>query len=207
MLFGLDAAGLAIAVIAVAPLALPLAMADSTVPINDLPQSRVVLTRRNLMLRLTVAVTVALWYVGPGLSYLTIAAVIVGLPVPLALSRLLAARRGRLELGLLYQPLHGNLLSHRMQFLNMLMLCTLLAFTMFTGAYDAAAFGFSQGTYRAFVIAFFGGLLVLLLVAAVPLKHVRLASSLLMLGGSVFLATQLVMIFRPAPNPCRSHPR
>ena len=68
----------------------------------------------------------------------------------------------------------------------MLMLCTLLAFTMFTGAYDAAAFGFSQGTYRAFVIAFLGGLLVLLLVAAVPLKHVRLASDLLMLCGSVF---------------------
>jgi len=176
-------------------------MADSTSPINDLPQSRVVLTRRNLTLCLTVAVTVALWYVGPGLSYLTIAAVIVGLPIPLALSRLLAARRGRLELGLLRQPLHGNLLAHRLQFLNMLMLCTLLAFTMFTGAYDAAAFGFSQGTYRAFVIAFFGGLLVLLLVAAVPLEHVRLASDLLMLCGSVFLATQLVMIFRPAPNP------
>jgi hypothetical protein len=54
VLFGVDAAGLVVAIVAVAPLALPLAMADSTTPINDLPQSRPVLTRRNLMLCLTV---------------------------------------------------------------------------------------------------------------------------------------------------------
>jgi hypothetical protein len=138
-------------------------MADSTAVIKDMPQSRVVLTRRNLILCLTVAVTVAVWYAGPGLSYLAIAALVVGLPIPLALSRLLAARRDRLELGLLRQPSlgaaravptlavpqsHDNLLPHRLQFLNMLVLCGLLAFTLFTGAYDAAAFGFSHGGYR-----------------------------------------------------------
>jgi hypothetical protein len=155
--FGVDAAGLVVAIIAVASLALPLAMADSTAAIKDMPQSRVVLTRRNLILCLTVAVTVAVWYAGPGLSYLAIAALVVGLPIPLALSRLLAARRDRLELGLLRQPFslgaaravptlaaprsRGNLLPHRLQFLNMLVLCGLLAFTLFTGAYDAAAFG------------------------------------------------------------------
>ena len=201
VMFGVDAAGLVVAIIAVAPLALPLAMADSTAPIKDLPQSRVVLTRRNLMLCVTVAVTVAVWYAGPGLSYLAIAALVVGLPIPLALSRLLAARRDRLELGLLRQPLGGNLLPHRLQFLNMLVLCGLLAFTLFTGAYDAAAFGFSQGGYRAFLIAYLGGLLVLLLAAAVPLKHVRSASNLLMLCGSAFIAAQTLMIFRPAANP------
>jgi hypothetical protein len=144
---------------------------------------------------------VAVWYAGPGLSYLAIAALVVGLPIPLALSRLLAARRDRLERRLLRQPLRSNLLPHQLQFLNMLVLCGLLAFTLFTGAYDAAAFGFSQGVYRAFLIAYLGGLLVLLLAAAVPLKHVRSASNLLMLCGSVFIAAQTLMIFRPAANP------
>ena len=200
-LFGLEIAGLVVALVAVAALALPLAMADSATPIRDLPERRLVLTRRNLMLCLTVAVTVAGWYAGPGLSFLAIAALVLGLPIPLALSRLLAARRGRLELGLLRQPLGANLLPHRLQFLNVLLVCVLLASTLFTGAYDAAALDFSKGAHRAFQIAFLGGLLVLLLAAVVPLKHVRLASNLLVLASSLFIATQLVMIYRPAVNP------
>lgn len=201
LVFGLDAADLVVSLIAVAALALPLAMADSGKLIRDLPHSRPVLTRRNLILCLTVAVTVATWYAGPGLSYLPIAALVIGLPVPLVLSRLLAARHDRLQLGLLHNPPRGNLLMHWLQFGNMLVLCGLLASTLFTGAYDAAAFGFGQGTYRAFLIAFLGGLVVLLLVAAVPLKHVRMASNLLMLSGSLFIVAQLVMIFRPAGDP------
>jgi hypothetical protein len=120
--------------LAVAALVLPLLMVDSATPIKDLPESRLVLTRRNLMLCLTVVVTVAEWYAGPGLSFLAIAALVLGLPVPLALSRLLAARRGRLELGLLRQPLGANLLLQRLQFVNMLLVCSLLAFALFTGA-------------------------------------------------------------------------
>jgi hypothetical protein len=161
----------------------------------------VVLTRRNLLLCLTAAVTVATWYAGPGLSYLPIAALIIVLPIPLALSRLLAARRGRLEVGLLRQPFRRGLLPHRLQFLNMLLLCALLASTLLTGAYSPAAFGFSAGADRAVLGAFVGGLLVLLLAAAVPLKHVRAASNLLILGGSLFIAAQLIMIYRPAANP------
>lgn len=201
LMFGLDAADLVVSLIAVVALALPLAMADSGKLIGDLPQSRPVLTRRNLILCLTVAVTLATWYAGPGLSYVPIAALVIGLPIPLVLSRLLAARHDRLQLGLLRNPLRGNLLPHWLQLVNMLVLCGLLASTLFTGAYDPAAFGFGQGTYRAFLTLFLGGLVVLLLVAAVPLKHVRVASNLLMLSGSLFIAVQLVMIFRPAGNP------
>jgi hypothetical protein len=73
-----------------------------------------------------VAATVATWYAGPGLSYLPIAAFIVGLSIPLVLSRLLAAR---------------------------------------------------------------------------PLKQVRTALNLLVLSGSLFIAAQLLMIYRPAANP------
>ena len=176
-------------------------MADSATPIRDLPESRMVLTRRNLLLCLTVAVTVGAWYAGPGQSFLPIAALIVGLPIPLALSRLLAARRRRLQLGLLRHPFRRNLLPHLLQFLSVLLLCGLLASTLFTGAYDASALGFSDGAYKAFQIAFLGGLLVLLLAAAIPLKHVRLASNLLVLASSLFIATQLVMIYRPPVNP------
>ena len=200
-LFGLDAAGLAVALIGVAALALPLAMADSATPIRELPGDRVVLTRRNAMLCATAAVTVAVWYAGPGLSYLPIAALIVGLPIPLALSRLLAARHGRLELGLLRHPFQRGLLSQRLQFLNVLLLCGLLVSTLFTGAYDPVAFGFSLDAHRFIQISFLGGLLVLLLAAAVPLKHVRVASNLLVVGGSLFVAVQLVMIYRPPAGP------
>ena len=201
VLFGVGGAGLVVSLMMVTALALPLAMTDSVLPIRDLPESRPVLTRRNLTLCLTVAVTVAVWYAGPGLSYLSIAALIVGLPIPLALSRLLAARRGRLELGLLRQPLRRGLLLHRLQFLNVLLLCGLLAGTLFTGIYDASTLDFSAAAYRAFLAAFVGGLVVLLLVAAVPLKHVRLASNLLALCGSLFIAAQLVMIYGPVANP------
>lgn len=86
------------------------------------------------MLCLTVAVAVAGWYSGPGLSFLAIAALVLGLPIPLALSRLLAARRVRLELGLLRQPLGANLLLHRLQLLNVLLVRVLQASTLFTGA-------------------------------------------------------------------------
>jgi hypothetical protein len=143
-LFGLEITGLVVALVAAGALALPLAMADSATPIRDLPERRLVLTRRNLMLCLTVAVTVAGWYTGPGQSFLAIAALVLGLPIPLALSRLLAARRGRLELGLLRQPMGANLLPHRLQFLNVLLVCVLLASTLLTDAYDAAALDLSR---------------------------------------------------------------
>jgi Peptidase family M23 len=200
-LFGLNTADLVLALIAVAALALPLAMADSSVSISELPSGRAVLTRRNLMLCLTAAVTVAVWYAGPGLSYVPIAALIVGLPIPLALSRFLAARRGRLELNLLRHPLRRGLLPQRLQFLNVLLLCGLLFATLFSGAYDAVAFGFSPGVQRVFQVCFVGGLVVLLLAAAIPLKRLRVASNLLVLGGSLFIAVQLVMTYRPPVDP------
>jgi hypothetical protein len=49
-LFGLDTADLVLALITVAALALPLAMADSGMPVSELPSGRIALTRRNLML-------------------------------------------------------------------------------------------------------------------------------------------------------------
>jgi hypothetical protein len=48
-----------------------------------------------------------------------------------------------LELGLLRQPLDANLLPHRLQFLNVLLLGGLPASTLITGAFDASAFDLS----------------------------------------------------------------
>jgi len=200
-LFGLDVAGLVVALVAVAALILPLVMADSALPIRELPSGRVVVTRRNLLLCVTAAVIVAVWYAGPGLSYLPIAALVVGLPIPLVLSRFLAARRGRLELELLRHPFRRGLLPQQLQFLNVLLLCGLLVATLFTGAYDAVAFGFSPGAYRAIQIGFVGGLLVLLLAAVFPLKHLRVASNLLVLAGSTYIVVQLGMIYRTPVDP------
>jgi hypothetical protein len=45
----------------------------------------------------------------------------------------------------------------------MLLLCGLLVATLFMGAYDDDAFGFAQGAYMVFLIAFLSGMLVLLL--------------------------------------------
>ena len=124
----------------------------------------------------------------------------VGLPIPIAVSRLLAARRGRLELGLLRQPLGTNLLPHRLQFLNVLLVCVLLASALFTGAPTPPPWVFPRTPTR-YSRSVPRRVLVLLLSAAVPLKHVRLASNLLVLTSSLFIATQLVMIYRPAENP------
>jgi hypothetical protein len=81
----------------------------------------------------------------PGLSYLPIAALVIGLPIPLVLSRLLAARHDRLQLGLLRNLLRGNLLPHWLQLVNMLVLCGLLASTLFTGAYGRRSLRLRSG--------------------------------------------------------------
>ena len=68
-LFGLDGSGLAVTCLAVVALALPLAMTDAP---SDTRPDGLLLTRRNLILSLTVLVVVADWYAGRGLSLLPI---------------------------------------------------------------------------------------------------------------------------------------
>ena len=69
-LFGLDGSGLAVTCLAVVALALPLAMADAKADVP--PTGWFLLTRRNLILSLTVFVVVADWYGARGLSLLPI---------------------------------------------------------------------------------------------------------------------------------------
>jgi hypothetical protein len=200
-LFGPELTGLVVALLAVLVLALPLTMAESPERVDELGVNRLVATRRNVILSLTVLLTVAAWYAGLGLSYLPIAVLVLGLPVLLAITRWVAAGRGRLEYGLWRRPLNSGLGQHRLQLVNILVLCVLLGLTLRTGAYDATALGISGGSHRALQTAFLAGLAALGLLALVPLKRIRLGSVLLVLAGSVFVATQLLMVYQPAAEP------
>jgi Peptidase family M23 len=195
-LVGLRPLGLIAPVLVLIALALPLAMTDAE------PDARLgswfLLTRRNLILSLTVLVTVGIWYGGPGLSYLPIAVLVIVLPVFVAISRLVAARRLQLGDSLLRQPLRPGLAPQRLQLVNVVVLCGLLALTLGTGTYDAAALGLSQTAHRVFVALFLGGLVAFVLLALVPLRGVRMGSNVLVVVGSIFLAVQLVLLYLPA---------
>jgi hypothetical protein len=164
---GLGLLRLIVPLVAVIALALPLAMTDA----EPDPRSggRFLLTRRNLILSMTVLVTVGVWYGGPGLSYLPIAVLVIVLPVFVAISRLVAARRRQLGDSLLRQPLRPGLAPQRLQLVNVVLLCGLLALTLGTGTYDAAALGLSPTAHRVFVALFLVGLAAFVLLALIPL--------------------------------------
>jgi Peptidase family M23 len=194
-LFGLDGSGLAVTCLAVVALALPLAMADAK---TDKPQTGwFLLTRRNLILSLTVLVVVADWYGARGLSLLPIAVLVLSLPLIIGFSRLVAARRQRLEYGLLRRPFRAGLGPQRLQLANVILLCALLALTVYVGVYNPVALQLSPGLHRILQAAFMLGLAVLVLLCLVPLRQVRAASNLLVAAGTIFLAVQLISVYRP----------
>ena len=194
-LFGLDGSGFAVTCLAVVALALPLAMADAK---TDKPQTGwFLLTRRNLILSLTVLVVVADWYGGRGLSLLPIAVLVLSLPLIIGFSRLVAARRQRLEYGLLRQPLRAGLGPQRLQLANVILLCALLALTVYVGVYNPVALQLSPGLHRILQAAFMLSLAVLVLLCLVPLRQVRAGSNLLVAAGTIFLAVQLISVYRP----------
>ena len=155
-LFGLDGSGLAVTCLAVVALALPLAMADAKA--DAPPSGWFLLTRRNLILSLTVLVVVADWYGGRGLSLLPIAVLVLTLPLLIGPSRIVAARRQRLEYGLLRQPLRAGLGPQRLQLANVILLCALLALTVQAGVYDPVALQLTPGLHRVLIAAFVLGL-------------------------------------------------
>jgi hypothetical protein len=88
-----------------------------------------------------------------------------------------------------------------LQLVNYLVLCGLLAAAMLPGTFDVLRLDLSPAGYQAFRIAYIAGLAVLALLALVPLRRVRLAGNLAVLAGSVFLAVQLVTVYRPPAQP------
>ena len=200
VLFGMNGSGLVVSVLAFVALALPLAMSDAPADPEPEPGGWFLPTRRNLILSLTLLVTVATWYGSQGHSFLPLAVLVLVVPLVLVVTRLVAARRGRLEYGLLRDPLRRGLGPQRLQLVNVVLFCGLAALTVPTGAYAAIAVQL-PGPYRVLLVGFFAGLAALVLLALVPLRRVRLGSNLLVAAGTIFLAVQLVQVYRPAVDP------
>jgi hypothetical protein len=78
-----------------------------------------------------------------------------------------------------------------------MLFCALLALTLTTGAYDPVALQLTPGVHRAFVVAFVLGLVAFVLLRLVPLRRVRLGSNLLVTAATIFLAAQLISVYRP----------
>ena len=175
-LFGLDGSSLAVIVLAVVALALPLAMADAKA---DAPRSGwFLLTRRNLILSLTVLVVVADWYGGRGLSLLPIGVLVLTLPLYIGSSRIVAAWHQRLDYGLLRHPLRTGLGPQRLQLANVILLCAVLALTVQAGVYDPEALQLTPGMHRLLIAAFVLGLLAfVLLLPSHPLNLFPSSSS------------------------------
>jgi hypothetical protein len=171
LLAGMDSSGLVVTVVAVIALALPLAMTDATS--DELPAGWFLLTRRNLILSLTILVSVATWYGALGHSFIPIAVFVLVLPMLIGLSRLVAARKGRLEYGLLREPLRPGLGPHRLQLVNVVLFCGLAALTVSTGAYEAIALQL-PGVYRVLLTLFFTCLVAFVLLALLPAGAARL---------------------------------
>jgi hypothetical protein len=123
---------------------------------------------------------------------------VIVLPVYIGLTRIVAARRGRLEYGLLRRPLRSGLAPHRVQLVNVVLLCGLLALTLPAGTYDAAALDLSSAGHKVFVGLFMLGLAAFVVFALVPLKRIRAGSNLMVAAGTIFLAVQLMLVYRPA---------
>ena len=194
-LFGLDRSGLAVTCLAVVALALPLAMADAKA--YEPPTGWFLLTRRNLILSLTIVVVVADWYGGRGLSLLPIGVLVLTLPLIIGLSRIVAARRQRLEYGLLRRPLRAGLRAQRLQLANVTLLCALLALIVGAGVYDRIALQLTPSVHRVLLVGFVLGLVAFVLLCLVPLSQVRAGSNLLVTAATVFLAVQLISLYRP----------
>jgi hypothetical protein len=74
--------------------------------------------------------------------------------------------------------------------------CGLAALTVSTGAYAAIALQL-PGIYRILLTLFFTCLVAFVLLALLPLRRIRLGSNALVAAGTIFLATQLILLYRP----------
>jgi hypothetical protein len=122
------------------------------------------------------------------------------LPLIIGFTRLIAARRQRLEYALLRQPFRTGLGPQRLQLGNLVLLCALLALTLPTG-YDPVALQVTRDVHRALVIGFVLGLVGFVLLCLMPLRQVRLGSNLLVAAGTIFLTVQLISVYRPPVDP------
>ncbi|MDP9493779.1 MAG: M23 family metallopeptidase [Actinomycetota bacterium] len=199
--FGTDLPSEVVALLSVVVLALPVAMFDSTSQIADLPTDWMVASKRNLLLALTALVTVATWHATVGLSFVVLAALVLGLPMVLVASRLRHARHGVLELGFWRHPLSRGWGMHRLQLLNIVLFVALMGLVALAGTFDIIRLYLPVGGYPLFQVAFGAGLVTLVILGLVPLSHVYWGTNLAVAAGSAFLAVQLITMFQPPTEP------
>jgi hypothetical protein len=178
--------------IAGALIALPVALHE---PASDgAREHAVAVTKRNLILTLWGLVIFIVLYQDMGVWFFGLAAVCVVLPLVLASSRAWAARRGRIEVGLLRHPLRRDMRPHLGQSVNIWLCCGLLGGILAAGGTHFARIWFSLNAaqFNLMIVVFGGGLVLLAASAVVPRRRVYLSTNLAVALLSGFLAVQLV---------------
>ncbi len=176
--------------------ALPLTLQES----EDPARARTVsVTQRDLILAVWVLLVLVGLYYAYGQSLNVLVAVCIVLPLVLAASRALGARRGLVERRLLRHPLRRDVRPHLVQALNVGLCCLLLGGVVSAGgaqfariwlALDDAQFGLVTAIFAA-------GLALLATLALVPRPRVSPAINLVVALCSAFLALQLGTISTP----------
>ena len=199
--FGTDLPSVVLTSVSVAALALPVAMIETTSQVVDPPVARMVANRRNLLLSVTAFATVATWHATVGLSFVILAALVIGLPAIIVASRFLQGRREVLELGFWRHPLSPGHGLYRFQLLNVVMFVVLMGWVVVAGTFDIARLYLPVGGYPLFQFAFAAGLVTLVAVALAPRTRVYWGTNLVLIAGSVFLGLQLISIHQPPSDP------
>lgn len=179
-------------------IALPLALQESTEATGDTGDTgrhrTIAVSKRSLVLTLGALVVFVYLYQDSGLWLYGLAAVCSILPLTLATSRAWAARRGRIELGLLRHPFHPQMRPHLVQGPNIWLCCALLGGVITAGGIHHART--SHVLNAAQFAALFGvlaaGLVLLAVLALLPRRRVQVATNVAVALFSSFLAVQLV---------------
>jgi hypothetical protein len=195
-IFGGDFGLLAVALAGILAVALPLALRESPVPDGDAARLRLWVTRRNVGLAFTGLVSLAFIH-NTGNTHLALVWMAVAFPLLLGALRLWQVRQGRVQRRG-WQRLAPELRWYRVQIINQWLLLALVGATLVTGAYDIERANYPGW---AFNTVFILGLLALAALATVPLKGVRLATNLLVVICSIFVAAQIVWIYKPPVDP------
>ena len=126
----------------------------------------------------------------------------VAVPLVLATTRLFGAGRGRIELGMLRHPLRREVRPHLVQALNLWLFCGLLAGILTAGGAHFARIGFSLNAaqFGVMIAVFAAGLGLLAASAVVPRRRVYLATNVVVVLLSGFLAVQLVNVSVPTTD-------
>jgi hypothetical protein len=126
--------------------------------------------------------------------------VAIGLPILLAASRALAARRDRVEYGLLRHPLRRDLRWHLVQGVNVWLFSALLGAAITAGTVESGRLALSSTAFDVVHIGLWLGLALMAALAVVPLRRVHVATNILVVVLSGFLVVQLGRIAVVAPT-------